>query len=112
MNRRGFMLGLAGLAAPAIIRTPGLLMPIRSPWVDVGQQEINREVIQLIYNSIQRNYPVLGVQSIIGARPIVGPAQRILCRVQTASISTSPSRGIAPGALRAALAASLPEEGR
>ena len=30
MNRRGFLGGLIGLAAPTIIRTPGLLMPIRS----------------------------------------------------------------------------------
>lgn len=30
MNRRGFLGGmLVGLAAPAIIRTPGLLMPIK-----------------------------------------------------------------------------------
>lgn len=29
MNRRGFLGGLLALAAPAIIRTPGLLMPVR-----------------------------------------------------------------------------------
>lgn len=29
MNRRGFLGGLLTLAAPAIIRTPGLLMPVR-----------------------------------------------------------------------------------
>jgi hypothetical protein len=29
MNRRGFLGGLVALAAPAIIRTPGLLMPVR-----------------------------------------------------------------------------------
>ena len=29
MKRRSFLAGLAALAAPAIIRTPGLLMPIR-----------------------------------------------------------------------------------
>lgn len=30
MNRRGFLFGLsAALAAPAIIRTPGLLMPVK-----------------------------------------------------------------------------------
>lgn len=28
MNRRGFLFGLPALAAPAIIRTPGLLMPV------------------------------------------------------------------------------------
>lgn len=32
MNRRGFLGGLlTALAAPAIIRTPGLLMPVRPP---------------------------------------------------------------------------------
>jgi hypothetical protein len=32
MNRRGFLGGLiAALAAPAVIRTPGLLMPIKQP---------------------------------------------------------------------------------
>lgn len=36
MNRRGFLGGLiTSLAAPAIIRTPGLLMPIKSPLVDI-----------------------------------------------------------------------------
>lgn len=29
MNRRGFLGGLFALAAPAVIRMPGLLMPIR-----------------------------------------------------------------------------------
>ena len=32
MNRRGFIAGLGALlAAPAIIRTPGLLMPVKAP---------------------------------------------------------------------------------
>lgn len=30
MNRRNFLIGLAAGLAPAIIRTPGLLMPIRA----------------------------------------------------------------------------------
>jgi hypothetical protein len=30
LSRRGFLVGLAALAAPAIIRTPGLLMPIKA----------------------------------------------------------------------------------
>ncbi len=30
LSRRGFFFGLAALAAPAVIRTPGLLMPIRA----------------------------------------------------------------------------------
>jgi hypothetical protein len=30
LRRRGFLGGLAALAAPAIIRTPGLLMPVRA----------------------------------------------------------------------------------
>ena len=29
MNRRSLFLGLAAIAAPAVIRTPGLLMPVR-----------------------------------------------------------------------------------
>lgn len=36
MNRRGFLQGMAGILAagtmPAIITTPGLLMPVRSVW--------------------------------------------------------------------------------
>lgn len=37
LNRRGFLTGLAAssLAAPAIISTPGLLMPVRALPVDV-----------------------------------------------------------------------------
>lgn len=39
MNRRGFLGGLLALAAPAIIRTPGLLMPIKaqSGWCSVKE---------------------------------------------------------------------------
>lgn len=29
MNRRGFLIGAALVVAPAIIRTPGLLMPVK-----------------------------------------------------------------------------------
>ncbi len=29
MNRRHFLLGLGAIAAPAVIRTPGLLMPVK-----------------------------------------------------------------------------------
>ena len=42
LQRRGFLTGLAAaLAAPAIIRTPGLLMPVKrlaviAPWVEMG----------------------------------------------------------------------------
>lgn len=41
MNRRSLLLGLgAALAAPAVIRTPGLLMPVRriEPGCDLGAQ--------------------------------------------------------------------------
>ena len=34
-SRRGFLVGLgAAVAAPAVIRTPGLLMPVRSILID------------------------------------------------------------------------------
>jgi hypothetical protein len=36
LNRRSFFGGLLLLSAPAIIRTPGLLMPIRKPPVIPG----------------------------------------------------------------------------
>jgi hypothetical protein len=45
LSRRGFFGGLAALAAPAIIRTPGLLMPIRmvaSPMPDLDMLQIKR----------------------------------------------------------------------
>ena len=32
MNRRALLGGLLALAAPAVIRTPGLLMPVRWCW--------------------------------------------------------------------------------
>lgn len=37
MNRRSFLLGLAAGLAPAIIRTPGLLMPVRALAVPNGR---------------------------------------------------------------------------
>ncbi len=41
MNRRGLLGGmLAGLAAPAIIRTPGLLMPVRMAFQGNGFQTV------------------------------------------------------------------------
>lgn len=36
MNRRSFLFGLTAFAAPAIIRTPGLLMPIKALAVGDG----------------------------------------------------------------------------
>lgn len=37
MNRRGFLTGIiAAAAAPVIIRTPGLIMPIKPRLIDVG----------------------------------------------------------------------------
>ena len=35
LRRRGLLGGLLALAAPAIIRTPGLLMPVK-PWIGDG----------------------------------------------------------------------------
>lgn len=41
MNRRGFLAGIiAAAAAPAIIRTPGLIMPIKPALLEIGA-EIN-----------------------------------------------------------------------
>jgi len=39
LRRRGFLSGLTALAAPAIIRTPGLLMPVSSgPFLSFNQE--------------------------------------------------------------------------
>lgn len=53
MNRRGFLGGLATLAMPTIVRTPGLLMPIKvTPVYDyvtyeIGFQLVREEVMPL-----------------------------------------------------------------
>lgn len=44
MNRRSFLSGLIALAAPAIIRTPGLLMPIQP--------------LRLVHISNERFFPI------------------------------------------------------
>jgi len=60
MKRRGF---LGALFAPAVIRTPGLLMPVRPPLVTVAASSIYAElsaitrkaVIPLLYESMRRD---------------------------------------------------------
>lgn len=44
IQRRGFLAGL--LAAPAIIRTPGLLMPVKAPLITAGLAELLTEVLR------------------------------------------------------------------
>lgn len=64
MNRRGFLTGiLSALAMPAIIRTPGLLMPVKQPILLTPEMlveppselptidMITREAIRLFRNS-------------------------------------------------------------
>ena len=47
MQRRAFLAGLGALvAAPAVIRTPGLLMPVRAVPL-VSYQEIMRDAVRL-----------------------------------------------------------------
>lgn len=50
MNRRGFLFGLTAFAAPAIIRTPGLLMPVRSLRANflLDPQFIMREMLAMV----------------------------------------------------------------
>lgn len=55
MNRRNFFAGLTvALAAPAIIRTPGLLMPVKAPRYLVGPNW--REIVRLANISSGEHY--------------------------------------------------------
>ena len=50
MNRRGFLLGL--LAAPVIIRTPGILMPIKQFTILPKEKLYFKEKLYLSWESI------------------------------------------------------------
>jgi hypothetical protein len=52
IKRRSFLLGLGAIAAPAIIRIPGLLMPIkpfREPFWVFGRDQYNEPASELVY---------------------------------------------------------------
>ena len=55
-SRRGVLLGLAGVCAPVVIRTPGLLMPVRAfdqAYNDVQLAEFLREFNTLVQRSLR-----------------------------------------------------------
>lgn len=69
MNRRGFLTSLlAAAVAPAIIRTPGLLMPIKPKLVQYDLSNIYRITIDLA--SIKDRHIMLRADAYAG-RPIV-----------------------------------------
>lgn len=46
ISRRGLIGGLMALATPAIVRTPGLLMPIRSLRLEITLEEYSIRILQ------------------------------------------------------------------
>lgn len=85
IERRGFIGGLiAALAAPAIIRTPGLLMPVRSfdpivgPIYPNGPYKTFSDELAMVTRAAL--VPSLFVQIMEAARPYHAPAYRTLPR--------------------------------
>ena len=94
MNRRGFLGGLAAaLAAPAIIRTPNLLMPVRYvPVRVVSSVELSRitrvAFRPLFYVEVYKTHPLLSI--LLERRSTEG--QRTLTPLMVGSIPPAPAR--------------------
>jgi hypothetical protein len=75
LSRRGLLGGLvAALAAPAIIRTPGLLMPVKrimlpNEWVDVPFSGTGYSELGVIIRETARLIPLRSTASVICWRP-------------------------------------------
>lgn len=66
LTRRAAILGgLTALCAPRIIRTPGILMPIRSRYLNIPPDEMRRLIA-----AVRSVMPQLIAQQIVAAQPI------------------------------------------
>lgn len=76
LSRRGLLAGLgAAIAAPAIIRTPGLLMPVRRVPLDLGPVDVGplrQRVYEAVYVELRRRAPgprLISRQEVVEALP-------------------------------------------
>lgn len=102
MNRRSFLFGLAAVAAPAVIRIPGLLMPIKRlvvgdgialnsmhhPWL--GDVKVLDGGIVGVWDG----YAFRGVDSLLadlraGTLPKLGGVTRPWCSVESLTVLKS-----------------------